>query len=294
MPAVSGIRWAGPLISSALAVSLCTVSVTYAVAVPADVSTPEIEAVRAELGSAQEELARMADEQSLLVEEYNTVAEALDETRDRVVVAEVELEAAREDVSGAEILAGRRVAEMYKRGDAALIEVLLGTTSFRDFLVRLDLCTRVSEQDAQVIDALRAAKDRMSAVRDELDVREEEQSALKDSLESQRIRIERSVAQQEAYVDSLDQDVRELIAEEEERQRRVEEERARQAAEALARQLAEQQAMGGGSVVSVDLDGPGRAEVGVCFLGASGGSVPFCSLSYMVCRGSVPFCPIRI
>lgn len=231
------------------------------VAVSATPSTPEIEAKQEELAAAKSELDRLADDLSMMVEEYNAISEALDGTRAEIATAEHDLGLARQDEAEAGDILADRATQIYKDGGSTTIQVLLGTRSFEDFLVRLEWLRRLSSQDARVLAQVRDARRRVASLKRTLEAREAEQVALRDEAASQRLRIENAVARQEAYADSLDTDIQRLIAEEEERQRRLAEERAREAAEA-ARLAAEAASAVAGEFPDQDpAAGDGRPEV---------------------------------
>jgi cell wall-associated NlpC family hydrolase len=236
-------------------VVLLTLHAAPALATP---STSEIEAKRQELDAARSELDRLSTEMSMMVEEYNTVIEALDETRRSMRETERELSRAEADVKEAEAILGMRAAEIYKRGNVGFLEVLLDTTSFEDFLVRLDWFSRVSEQDAHIVADVTDRRDEVEDLKRALESREQEQISLRAEAESQKDLIEAAVSRQESFVASLDEEVQRLIAEEEERQRRLAEERAAQAAAAVRARLGSTDpSLSDG----VDLDGPGHADV---------------------------------
>ncbi len=239
-------------------------------------TTPEIEAKQSELSVALTELDRLADELSLQVEEYNAISEALDKTRGEIAVTESDLVRAKQDVAVAEGILRERAEDMYRAGPTEMLQVVLGTRSFQDFIVRLDFVRRISSQDARVVDEVREARDLVEELKHSLEIREAEQRVLRDEAASAKSRIERSIASQEEYASSLDGEVRRLIAEEEERQRLLAEERARQAEEAAKRaaeaaRRAEEEAGEPRDFPGSDSSaGPGRAEVvqiGLRYLG---------------------------
>jgi cell wall-associated NlpC family hydrolase len=146
-----------------------------------------------------------------------------------------------------------------------VIEVFLGTTSFGDFLTRMEWLRRVSESDASMLASVKVAKGRVRDARAKLERREEEQIVLRDRAKTKQREIERALADQETYVAGIDAEVGKLVHEEQERLDRIAEERARIAREEAARAAAAaaRAAVNTGSVTPVDPAtlGQGHPEV---------------------------------
>ncbi|MDZ4654511.1 MAG: NlpC/P60 family protein [Coriobacteriia bacterium] len=217
------------------------ITLTLTVAAPA-FGTPtnaEIEAKKTQAAAAQVERDRMADELEVRIEEYNAIAEALDQTRAQIRETQAKLEVASRELSECQDLLAERAANIYRDGGTGMLEVLLGTTSFDDFITRLDLLNRISRSDAGMVASVKEVKAQVEAFERALETREAEQVALRGDAEIRAKAIEADIRKQEQYLVSLDAEVRELIAEEEERQRKL--------AEARAAELARQNRLNSGT-----------------------------------------------
>lgn len=219
------------LVTAATALLSALIIQSVAVATP---STPEIRSRQQRAADARAELDRMNDELEVAVERYNAVSEALAQTRRQIAATEVELENAKAGLARSQRLLGERVAAMYRGEDAGFLEVLFGSSTFEDLIVRIDFLSRIGRHDAQLVRDADAAKRRVESVQSTLEIRESEQAALRAEAERQAADIRAAIRRQEAYVASLDEEIKRMIAEEEERQRRLAEERARRAAAAAA------------------------------------------------------------
>lgn len=197
-------------------------------------STPQIEKKRAEATAAEAELDRMANELEIQVEEYNAISEALDQTREQIRQTRADLEAASRELETYQGQLANRAASIYKDGNTGMLGVLLGTSSFEDFVSRFDLLMRINRQDAQMVAATKEAKSRVESIELALEAREAEQVALRAEAERRGAQIEAEIAKQESYVAALNSEVKQLMAEEAERQRRLAAERAAKAAAAAA------------------------------------------------------------
>jgi cell wall-associated NlpC family hydrolase len=123
--------------------------------------------------------------------------------------------------------------------------VLIGTTSFDDFLTRLELLNRISTSDASLVQEVSGYRDTVAASETTLQNREAEQIALRQEAEARKILVEGALKKQKSFVSGLNAEVATLIRQEEERQRRIAEELARRAAaDAVARKAAPRAASG--------------------------------------------------
>lgn len=225
-------------------------------------STPAIEQKRSEAEAARAELERMSDDLEVAVEEYNAITEALGKTRQAIRDTEARLDVARAELAAARERLARRATSIYKDGGTGLLDVLLGTRSFSDFLVRVDLAVRISRADAEAVAAVKEAKAAVEATERALEAREAEQAALQAQADARRDEIQAALERQRAFVARLDAEVKRLVEEEAERQRRLAEERARRAAAAAAayaarrRQVTDLATLGAGhpEVVAIALE----------------------------------------
>jgi cell wall-associated NlpC family hydrolase len=208
-------------------------------------TTPQIQAKQAEAAAASKALADLSDDFEMRVEEYNSVADALDKTREDIVRTRVELEAASARLAEAQDRLAIRARAMYTGGEVDMVAVLIGTTSFDDFLTRLELLNRISTSDASLVQEVSGYRDTVVASEAALENRETEQIALRQETEAKKLLVEGALRKQRSFVSGLNAEIATLIRQEEERQRRIAEELARRAAaEAAARKAAPRTASG--------------------------------------------------
>lgn len=243
-------------------------------------STPQIEEKQREAAAAQSELDDLAAQLELRTEEYYAITDALQATRTEVDKARVELDLADRELDAKTIRLQERAAGMYRSGPVDMLEVLLGTTSFGDFITRIDWLGRIGRNDAETLQSVKDARARVEQVKKTLERREEEQTLLRAEAKVKQGEIEDAVERQQSYVASLNSEVAQLIREEEERQQALAEERARVAAEEAARRAAEQSPVSVPTIVDPGVLGVGHPEAldaGLKYIGVPyvwGGSTP--------------------
>lgn len=203
------------------------------VAVPT-VTTPQIEAKLAESLQAQDQLDELQAQLELRSEEYAAATEDLEATRVEIEKTRTSLVLADQDLESATTKLQHRVANIYRTGDLSMIEVLLGTSSFQDFLNRMELLRRISESDALLVSTVKTARENVRLAQESLLRRESDQVVLRERAKSIKREVEVALTTQSEFVTGLNAQVRTLINQEQERQQRIAEERAAAAAAAAA------------------------------------------------------------
>ena len=252
-------------------------------------STPNIQAKKAEATAATKMLADLGDDFEMKVEDYNAVTEALDKTRADIVEARVALEAATARLEESQNRLAERARAIYTGREVDLLAVLIGTSSFDDFLTRLELLNRITTSDASLVQEVSGFRDRVAAGEAALESREGEQIALRQEAETKKIQVEVALRKQQSYVSGLNAEVAALVRQEEERQQRIAEELARRAAaEAAARKAAPRESSGAPGSAH-----PEAVDVALRFLGVPyvwGGSSP----SGFDCSGLVQYAYLQV
>jgi cell wall-associated NlpC family hydrolase len=221
-------------------------------------TTPQIEAKKAEASKAQAKLDEMRSDLEIQVEEYNRVNAALKETRLRISETRARLEVEDENLRRAKQLLYDRADGIYRGGTVDMLAVMLGTTSFEDFLTRVDLMMRIGTSDAQLVGAVKDARQAVTETKQTLERRESEQVALRGQADAKRQQVEGSIARQDQFLKSLNGEIAQLIKQEEERLAAEAAARAKALAEAQARAASQ----AGGSAVPVRGGRTGDANPG--------------------------------
>lgn len=222
----------------ALVICALLAALIYPSALSAVPTNQAIEEKREEAAGAQSQLDELQAQLELRTEEYGAITAELQVTRDEIADTRRNLEAADRDLSDANRVLEGRAQGIYRSGNVDLLEVLLGTTSFQDFLTRVDWLRRVNQSDAEIVAAVKEARARVKQAEEALERREADQILLRDQASVKKKQMEQAVAEQAAYLEGLNDEIASLVKEEQERQERLAEERARAAAEAA--RLAEQ------------------------------------------------------
>jgi len=130
---------------------------------------------KAELRETKQEQTRLADRLNQSYQVLEDANYALQQAEQRLNEAEVAVEDATERLRIAEDQLreqqrrfGKRIAYYYKEGPITYLDVLMGARDVTDFLDRQYYVSRLMDQDAELLDALRKAQEAVAAERQRL------------------------------------------------------------------------------------------------------------------------------
>lgn len=165
---------------------------------------------------------------------HDAAIEAMDDAQKRI-------DEAQEQLQELQIRLSDRAVSMYKTGGSAtMLDVVLGTSSFDEFLTAWDMMQRVVEQDQQMIQQAKDLRAEAQAAYEEYSEQEKVAAEQMDRADKLRTEIQATQDSLRAEADKITVEIAEVQAQEE-----LQAEAARQAAEAAERM--EQQIAAGGS-----------------------------------------------
>ena len=150
-----------------------------------------LESLGARLGELQDQLA-VATADS---EELDAAADAKGE---EVVAAQEELASRRADLS-------EDMRQNYKVGASSILDFLLNSSSFEDFVNRTYYVEKILSDQARTIDSVKAAADRLAQEQTELEARQTEQQAKVDELMGLVEQYQGTVDEAAAVYNALDE-----------------------------------------------------------------------------------------
>jgi len=222
-----------------LAIASCVAAMS--VVATSNAAPPAIEAKRAEAEQLYAELQSMDAELERAIDAYNGATYELDRIEAAIAENKRHLSIARRSFRAAQRNLEERLVALYTEGNPDVIEVILGAANLDDLLDRLDSAERVSRQDAQIVDSVRASRREIKKRERQLERDRGRQRQVVEQRAASREAIEQQIGEREAYYEQVKDEIAQLVAEEQARQARAarearerEEERRRVAAEAAA------------------------------------------------------------
>lgn len=189
-----------------LAVVLLACGPASAFAAPAPTSSA-IEAKKAEKAAAEAEAARMQADMQAQLQEYAQLGRRIEAAREEVSRVTSETADLDKAVADRRVLLRARAVELYRAEPMGWFAVLLGARGPQDFLLRLDYLTRVSEQDAALVDETTRLYSQNLYLEGVLGDRLKQLVELQSTSDDQRAAIEKSIADAQARAKQLGTDV---------------------------------------------------------------------------------------
>ena len=190
----------------------------------------KLDAIQTEINETQEEYDRA-------VAEHDAALKAMDE-------AQARMEAAQKRIAENQEKLRTRAVAIYRKGNISMVDVVLGASSFEEFVTMSNMVESINQRDADLIEESKQAKAEAEEARDEYERQsqkaEEEMQAAKAAEE----KLQAKADEMSAEIDRLTEEAAELQAQEE--AAAEEARKAREAAEAEARRIEAERAAAGG------------------------------------------------
>src|ERR687893_766926 len=177
-----------------------------------------VQAKEAEVMAAQERLMEIRLRVSAAQASYDNALYEMNHLNGQIASASRDLEAAKKRVAEAEENLEERASQVYKNGNLAFGNVLVGVNSFSEFAARPDLWMRLLGQDKAEVEAVREAENEFAARKNELEAQRRQRVEAVERAIAQKERATEAEAEAEAYLNSLSTDLRSALQARQERQ----------------------------------------------------------------------------
>ncbi len=179
----------------------------------------QLNAAQAQAAQARAQLDAMRSQLATRMSDLTTLTAQI--ARTRAHISETATQVARFDaaIAADQQVLGAEADRLYRSRGLDAMDLLLGTTSLRDFIDRADFLVILSDRDSQVLADLRYAREQSAQLQAELEQRNAQLVALKSQADADRSRIESAIASQQAYVDSLDSKAATLLQQQDQARR---------------------------------------------------------------------------
>ena len=126
-------------------------------------SGADIQSKEAEIAAAQERLMEIRSEQSAALAAYDAALHKMNDLNGQIADANEDLEASEVRLAEAQRSLEERASQVYKSGNVAFIDVMVGVSNFSEFAARMDLWLRLLAEERAEFEAVREAKNELAA-----------------------------------------------------------------------------------------------------------------------------------
>lgn len=190
-----------------------------------------------EIKSIQNSLNQKKKEKNTLAEQLQTLDKSLNENEvklqsvedelmdleQKIAVSRRELERALENATGQNELLKKRVRLMYENGNIGYLSVVLDSTSFTDFVSRLDFLKKIVDYDVKLLNDMNNFKNKIEESKDILEKEQNKKEGLKEEISLKKEEIENAKEDKNQTLDELVGDIKELEKEYDKNLREAEE-----------------------------------------------------------------------
>ncbi|MEW6552968.1 MAG: peptidoglycan DD-metalloendopeptidase family protein [Actinomycetota bacterium] len=189
-----------------------TLIVLLAAAFPVSAFSATLEEKQAEADKVRQQIEAMKAESQQLAQEYNTALSEYESIRSEVEINREQLEKAQNDYKRARTILHERLRSIYKSGEVSSLEVLLESTSLDDFLTRYDFFSYIGNRDFEIFDEFKRLREEISERQRSLEEQEARSRQILGSVNAKRQAMETSLQEQQAYLDSVNKEILQLLA----------------------------------------------------------------------------------
>ncbi len=130
----------------------------------------QLDKVKNQRASVADEVLSIDKEINRVENEIEATAKAIEKSRADLVIKEQELKVAEENCMEYDDEFKTRARIMYENGTSSYLEVLLGASSFGDFLSRIEMVREIVEYDRKILGEMKASRDAIKAAKEALEL----------------------------------------------------------------------------------------------------------------------------
>jgi cell wall-associated NlpC family hydrolase len=179
-------------------------------------SDPTAEEMQAQADQVAAQLADWQQQLDIASRNYYIALDAHDAAVQKMNDAQSQIDSANATLADAQGKLDARAAQMYKSGPLSFLEVLFGATSFEQFTTNWNLLSNINNQNAQLISQTKDAKQQAQDAQDEYSSQEQIAADKLDEAQQIQSQAQDTVNQYQAKLDSLNDEVKQLVEKEQE------------------------------------------------------------------------------
>lgn len=179
----------------------------------------QINNLQAKADGIQKEMDALNRELEIVVERRNETKTNLDHLTMELADSRATLEAMVNEQNNQEQMLADRLKAYYKSGEINFFSILLNSSSLKDFFEQAVYMAKISEQDSKLQLQFKSRADEIFSLTEEVDYKRSLQMQLEKDLGDQEGQITTKISQRQQSMDQVDSQVKQVLAQEAERQR---------------------------------------------------------------------------
>lgn len=140
----------------------------------------------------------------------------LSELEGQIAITQRELDRATEEAAEQKELLNKRVRVMYQNGSTGYLAVLLNSTSFSDFISRIDLLRKIINHDVNLLKERKTYRDTIDQKKQQLESEQQKKEELKNDMSKKLEQVESTKSEKETLLKEVYKDLKELERQEDE------------------------------------------------------------------------------
>ncbi len=143
-------------------------------------------------------------------DELSKVENTLAQLENQIAITTRELERATSEADDQKELLKKRVRVMYENGNAGYMSVILNSTSFSDFISRVDFLKKIVDFDTNLLNKMKSYRDSIDEKRSQLKSELDEKERLKNQIANKKQEVETAKQDREKNLKEIVSDLKEL------------------------------------------------------------------------------------
>ena len=242
---------------------VCALGLALSLQVPSIAFATTKEDLQKQLEQARQTIATLSTEAELAEYDLLTVTQKLDGTKRSIDALSGQIPDTQGHLVTARAELSAIIADSYKYGTPTLLDMLMDTVSFDEFISHVEYAKRIEDYKLGVLDEVKGLSNELQLQMNELENERANQEALVTQHEQRMEAAEQAASSAESYFNSLSSELQEMIAAERAAEQAAAQEAARKVAAAQAASAASnnpQQESGSQSISVTDSDAQQPAE----------------------------------
>lgn len=170
----------------------------------------EINQKNKEKNSVKKSIAELDDKLHQAEKELDTVEGQLTSLESQIVITKRDLERASQSADGQRDLLKKRVRVMYETGSVGYLSVILDSTSFGDFISRMDFLKKIMEYDVTLLKSMKAHRDNIAQKKAQLQSEMDEKERLKQQIGDKKEQVASAKDDRTKALNEVLKDLKEL------------------------------------------------------------------------------------